>query len=117
MEELRLDPTQPGADATDAALLRVAELLGLDECWLYQQRYHFSVGYGWSIAISSESAGRFRIEACRWTRPGGTVWVTAGDDDRLAGSIVRLLENIEERGGELWLKQQQRRTLFAETSG
>jgi hypothetical protein len=117
MDELRLDPTLPTTDAVDRFVLRVAELLGLTKCWLYQRRYHFSVGYGWTLAISPESAGRFRIEACRWTRPGVTVWVTEGDDDRLAGSIVGLLEDIEERGGELWLQQQQRRTLSVETSG
>lgn len=96
-------------------LQQVAEILGHEVCWLYQHRYHFSVGFGWSLAFSPESARRFRIEACRWTRAQGTVWVTAGDDDRLAGSIVRLLENIEERGGELWPKQ--RKMLFVETSG
>lgn len=115
MDELRLDPTQPAADETDATLLRVARLLGLKTCWLYQRRYHFSVGYGWSIAVAPESAHRFRLEACRWTRPGYTVWVTAGDQDRLAGSVDGLLEHIEERGGELWL--QQRGTRFIGTSG
>lgn len=102
----------PAADATDEALLLAADQLGLRECWLYQRRYHFSVGYGWSIALSADSVGRLRLEACRWTRPRSTVWVLAGDVERLAGAIDGLLTNIEECGGELWLQKR-----LIETSG
>jgi hypothetical protein len=106
METLRIDP-----QTADDALLAVARVLDVHECWLYQRRYHFSVAYGWSIAFSPESAGRFRLEACRWTRPVDTVWVLADDDDRLAGAVIDLLDEIEEFGGELW----QTRTRFVGT--
>jgi hypothetical protein len=52
---------RPDPDLLDA-LDVVAEALGLRVCYRYLDRYHFSLGSGVSIALSAESAGRFRVE-------------------------------------------------------
>jgi hypothetical protein len=62
-------------------------------CWLYERRWHFSVGAGWTIALSPDSAGRFRLDACRHTRTVHSVWVLPCDRDALVGS-VRCLTSV-----------------------
>lgn len=75
------------------ALERVGQLLGRDVCFAYQHRFHFQLRRdGWTIALSAESAGRFRLEACRWSRPVVTLWVLEDDDARLAGAVLELAE-------------------------
>lgn len=85
----------PAPDRTRLVLERMGELLDANVAWLYQRRYHFALGDGWTIALSPESAGRFRLEACRWTRPAATLWARAGDEDRLAGLVLELAAEIE----------------------
>lgn len=72
-------------------LHRVAGLLGGDVCWLYQRRFHFRLAQdGWTLAVSPDSAGRTRIEACHWTRPVATLWIFHDDDARLAAVVQEL---------------------------
>lgn len=73
-------------DALDVA----ADVLGLRVCYRHLDRYHFSLGAGRSIALSSESAGRFRVEVCRLCRPVHTMWAFSHDLDRLAGLVRHL---------------------------
>ena len=77
------------------ALREVAALLQADRCWLYQRRYHFALCDGWTIAISPDSAGRIRIDACRWTRSRTTLWALESDTDRLAGVVCELVQDID----------------------
>lgn len=86
----------PAPDRTLRVLRVIGAELGLDRCWLYQRRYHFTLGDGWTIALSPESAGRFRVEVCRWTRPVDTLWTLAEDDDRLAGLVADLAGGVRE---------------------
>lgn len=73
----------------------VGRILDTDMCWLYQRKFHFAVpGEGCTLAVAEESAGRFRLEACRWTRPVVTLWALPNDEARLA-SVVR---NLAARG-------------------
>lgn len=86
----------PCSPTTYRALERVGELLGRDVCWLYRRRFHFTLEReGWTVAISPESAGRFRLELCHWSRTVVCLWALADDDERLA-AVVRELE--ETRG-------------------
>lgn len=85
----------PTPAVTDDALGVVAEVLGLDQCWLWQRAYHFSLGAGHTIAVCPESAGRLRIEACRWTRPAATLWTPADDLSRLAEIVKDLAGELE----------------------
>jgi hypothetical protein len=80
----------PSCDRVFEVLVAVGELLGARRCYGYQRAFHFVLGDGWSIAISPESANRFRISACRWSRPTATFWIFDGENDRLAAVIARL---------------------------
>lgn len=83
-------------DVTDDALAVVADVLGADECFLYQRRYHFPLAVdGHTIAVSTESAGRLRIEACRWTRSAATLWTPATDLSRLAEIVGDLASELD----------------------
>lgn len=89
-----LDRSMPFPKATWDLLGRIGELLGRDVCWLYQRRFHFALELdGWTLAVSPESAGRFRLEACRWTRPVLTLWVLEDDGDRLEATVRELCES------------------------
>lgn len=72
------------------ALRRVAETLHIWECYAYEDRYHFSLDGGWSVAISLDSADRIRVETCRLTRPTSTMWAKSHRLDRLAGLVRKM---------------------------
>lgn len=99
------DVAPPSPAATYAALLCVADALGTDICWLLRRRYHFTVRGDYTIALSADSAGRFRVDACRLGRPVSTLWVREGEHRRLAGVVRTLNERLDalaasEHGGE-----------------
>jgi hypothetical protein len=86
----------PRNDHVRDVLYRVADVLGWDVCWLYQRRFHFQLAHdGWTLAVSPDSAGRIRFEACHWTRPVATLWIFQDDDARLA----RIVEELAAIGG------------------
>lgn len=82
----------PDTDAVLRALRLVALVLERPVTRYYQGRFHFKLTEAWTLAIRPESANRFRVEACKWSRPGVTLWSFAGDDDRL----VALAEAIND---------------------
>lgn len=86
----------PAIDRIESTLQRVAELLDVDRCFLYRRSYHFSLGEGWTIAITPESAGRFRVAACKWSRPVVPFWTLATDVDRLAGLVLDLAGGVRQ---------------------
>jgi hypothetical protein len=77
----------PSPAETLSALQCIADVLGMHTCWLYRCRWHFSVGAGFTIALSPDSAGRFRIDTCRRTRTVSSLWVLPEDRDSLAGIV------------------------------
>jgi hypothetical protein len=85
---------RPTPGAMRDALEVARGVLGVDVCWVHRRRYHFPLGEGWTIALCSESAGRIRAEACRWTRPVATLWALAGDRERLAGIVLELAADV-----------------------
>jgi hypothetical protein len=63
----------------------VARLAGARRAvYCFGNRAKVPVGEGWSLAISPDDAGRFRVEACHSDRVRATMWCRADDDDRLA---------------------------------
>lgn len=86
----------PAIDRTESTLRRVGELLGVERCFFYRGSYHFPLGEGWSIAITPESAGRFCVASCSWSRPVIRYWTHATDDDRLAGLVLELAGGVRE---------------------
>lgn len=78
------------------ALITVKTLLGHPETHYRKGRIHFALGgSGWSIALSPESAGRIRVEACLHWRPVDTKWCLAHDDDRLAEVVRSFKDEVE----------------------
>jgi hypothetical protein len=83
----------PSPAETFSALQCIAGVLGMHTCWLYERRWHFSVGAGWTLALSPDSAGRFRIDTCWHTRTVSSLWVLPEDRDALA-DIMRALIDV-----------------------
>jgi hypothetical protein len=69
------------------ALLVIADTLGARYTYAHRGRYHFTIRDDWTIALSADSAHRFRLETCRATTPRDTLWVLVDDADRLAGLV------------------------------
>lgn len=84
----------PSPARVDEVLLAVAGILGHRYCWLLDGAYHFAVTDGWTIAVTPESAARFKVAACRYGTPATTLWVIDGNETRLAALVVELDELV-----------------------
>lgn len=91
--QTRQTPSPTPAE-TYSALQRIASVFGLNTCWLFQCRYHFSVGAGWTIALSDDSAGRFRLDTCHHTRTVTSAWVLGADHESIAGVALALRDQL-----------------------
>jgi Tfp pilus assembly ATPase PilU len=76
--------TKPTDRQTVAALRHVGAALGTSSAYVHRGRFHFRLDARWSLAISAEDAGRFRIAVFRDGRERAILWSLAGDLDRLA---------------------------------
>lgn len=79
----------------------IGALLEQDTCWLHQRKYHFKLddeGY-WTLAVSEDSSGRFRLETCALGSPTATLWTLPGDKARLADVVRELGEDRGARVG------------------
>lgn len=94
MSDLVIRGNQPVAPLSDAVRL-AAETLDIWECYSHEDRYHFALGGGWSLALSADSADRIRVETCRLTQPASTMWAMSHRPDRLAG-LVRKMSTVPE---------------------
>lgn len=77
------------------AIYTAARALDIWEVFAHDGRYHFTLGNGWSLAISADSADRIRVESCRLSHPVTRMWTFAQHPDRLAG-LVRKLSTVPE---------------------
>lgn len=75
---------RPNDRQTVEALIAIRDALDQPCCYHLAGRFHFQLDGSWTLALSAESAGRFRIACCRSGRPAATMWALAGDLDRLA---------------------------------
>lgn len=89
MAELRIRGAAPAEDLV-AAIYVAAGALDKWECFALDGSYHFSLGGGWSVALSADSADRIRIETCRLSRPVDRMWCSSRRVDRLAGLVKRM---------------------------
>lgn len=96
MDRLRILGGLPSTDELDEALTSVAATLDRWMAYYVEGAFHFPLGGGWTIAVSAESAGRFKIDACHRTVPRSTMWVLAQDHARLASVAKRLSEQVTE---------------------
>lgn len=96
-----LDATRHDTAATPSdarvfqALVAVADELGERYAYWHKGAYHFTLALdGWTIALTPESADRFRIEACRFGVPTSTLWSFSDDLARLAAVVVGLAREV-----------------------
>lgn len=73
-----------------------ADALDRHTCYAFDGRFHFVVGSGWTIAVSSDSQDRIRVETCCRSVPKTAMWVLAGRHDRMAGLVTRTLNDVLE---------------------
>lgn len=92
---LRIYGSLPGTPDLAEAVYVAATALGMTECYAHDGRYHFSLGGGRSIALSADSAGRIRVEACHLCRPESTMWALAHRPDRLSSLVKRMGQVVE----------------------
>ena len=94
MSELCIRGKPPEGSLVDAVYVAAREL---DQwvCYAHEGRYHFTLGGGWSVALSADSADRIRIDTCHLTRSVVTMWALAHRQDRLAG-LVRRMSTVPE---------------------
>jgi hypothetical protein len=86
----------PALDRIESTLAQVAELLAAERCYTFRRSYHFPLGQGWTIAITPESAARFRVEACKWSRPVVRYWTLATDEARLESLVLDIVGGVRE---------------------
>lgn len=94
--DLRVLGTAPDTEELAEALCVVAEKLDRNVCYAHHGRFHFTLGDGWTIAVSAESAGRLRVETCLRCSPRTRMWVLARKHDRLAGLVARMSQEVSE---------------------
>lgn len=93
---LTISGRRPSSDEMLDALLVAARALDIWTCYFHRGSFHFALGSGHSIALSSESAGRIRVETCRLCMPVARMWVLAHASDRLAGLVTRMANEVPE---------------------
>lgn len=81
------DHGTPSSSATMRALRAAAAVLRADRCYAFRRSFHFAAAPGWTVALTPEAAGRFRVDACRSARPVSSLWCSDGEDGRLAGVV------------------------------
>lgn len=90
-----MNPRSPDTRSLIDALRLVGGALGTDVAYVYEGRFHFRLDSRWSVALSSESAGRFRLDACYGGRILATMWCLADDEDRLAALALSARREVE----------------------
>lgn len=72
-----------------AALVLIGSLLDeptADYC--FEGRFRFQLGGDWSLVISADDAGRFKLDACNRSRVRATMWTLADDLERLEALVL-----------------------------
>lgn len=80
------DSHEPHAEIRDA-LDVAADVLGVGICWFYRGGFHFRLASDWTVSITPETAGRYRIETWRLLRLRDKKWARTGDSNRLTHLI------------------------------
>lgn len=80
---------RPTTAETVSTLKLAGHLLGATEAaYCFEGRFRFELGGEWSIVISPDDAGRFRLDACHRSRPRATMWCAAADRARLRALVL-----------------------------
>jgi hypothetical protein len=79
---------------TITALRVVGRALGTDAAYQHDGGFHFILSGGWSLRLSPDDAGRFRLSACYGATRVATLWALARDRDRLADLALAARQEI-----------------------
>lgn len=100
-----LDVTQiptavtPSAARVFQALVAAGHVLGERYAYFLRGGYHFRLAPDWTMALTPESAGRIRLEACRSGAPMATLWCLADDRERLAALVAEIAHEVHALAG------------------
>lgn len=84
------------ADRETVEVLRiVAQSMGATCARHIAGRFYFPVDDRWSLAVSPDDAGRFRLQACHGGRPVVTMWCLGVDSDRLADLVAGFRSEVQ----------------------
>lgn len=89
----------PAPDRTLDVLERIAEVLELPVVWVWRRGYHFSLGDGWTIALTPQSADRFRVDLYHYLASRASLYALATDEERLAAVVLDLAREVGVREG------------------
>lgn len=92
--DLRILGSPPTTQDLADALLVAADVLDEHVCYAYDGRFHFTLEESYSIAISSDSADRVRVEICLRSVPRDCMWVLAHRHDRLASVVSKMMTQV-----------------------
>lgn len=87
----------PTTAQTVKALRLVARLLDRGVAFQANGRFYFEVGGPFLVAVSPDSAGRFRVSACHGVREVATMWCRTEDTGRLADLVRSLRAEVNAR--------------------
>lgn len=79
------------------ALLAVGTVLGRRYAYWHAGAYHFVLADNWTLAMSPEPAGRFRLETCFRGDVRATFWSLSSDRERLASIAARMEAEVQGR--------------------
>lgn len=71
------------------ALVLVGRLLDEPKAdYCFEGRFRFQLDGEWSLVISADDAGRFKLAACHRSRVRATMWSRADDLERLEALVL-----------------------------
>lgn len=85
----------PSEAQTVDALCAVGDLLGRTVAYHRDGRFYFRLDARWTLALSADSVGRFRLDACHQGHRAASLWVRHDHSARLADLVTGLREEVE----------------------
>lgn len=81
-------PTSPRD--TRLMIQTLGEMLDVRACYRVGKSFHLDLPDGWSLAITPETAGRVRMQACHRRRVVDTLFAFVHDTPRVVGLALEL---------------------------
>lgn len=85
----------PSDRQTIEVLRHVGRLMGAAAAYTLAGAFYFPVDARWSLRVSPDDAGRFRLQACYGGRSVSTMWCLGADHDRLADLVAAFQSEVE----------------------
>lgn len=86
---------RPSDRETVSVLRYVGRCMGAPCLYTIGGLFYFPVGGRWSLSVSPDDAGRFRLQACDGGRPVATMWCLGADRDRLADLVAGFQAEVQ----------------------